>query len=328
MSNPFFTGPFAPMCDLFVSQQRAIGFTYDTQAKRLRRFDDFCKRYDVRNYEITEEIATTYCIRLPNEKDNTRRGRVQVMQIFAEFLVSQGYPSYIPLEKLKRVSAHTPYIFTRDEIKRLFERIDLLEPSNLTTSPLMLPLLFRVLYGCGLRISEALSLLKQDVNTDTGILYIKHGKNDRERIIPMSGSLLEMCRKFLLEVHSGTPTDMPLFYTKSRTPFCHSAIQQQFRNLLWDIGIPYQGKDVGPRIHDIRHTFICHNIHRWAEAGIPIHSKLPILSKYVGHATTNATQWYLRLTSEIYPDIRKICEHELGNFYGNIVGLAEERGDE
>jgi integrase len=78
----------------------------------------------------------------------------------------------------------------------------------------------------------------------------------------------------------------------------------------------------------MRHTFICHNIQRWAEAGIPIHSKLIILSKYVGHASTNSTQWYLRLTAEVYPHIREICERELSGFYANIPGFIREGGDD
>jgi len=327
MGTPYFTGPFAPMCELFVSQKRAVGFLYDTQAKRLRQFDNFCKAYDLQNYEITEELASTYCARRPNESDNSRRDRVYIMRTFAEFLVTQGYPSYV-LQPPKRVEAHTPYIFTKDEVRRLFEGVDALEPTNYTTSHLMLPLLFRILYGCGLRIFEAVSLKKQDVNIETGIIHVNRGKNDRERIVPISDSLLDKCRGFLLGVHSDTPDDMPMFFTKGQTAFSKGAINRHFRNCLWDIGIPYQGKDIGPRVHDMRHTFICHNIQRWAEAGIPIHSKLAILSKYVGHASVNATQWYLRLTAEVYPHIRETCERELGGIYANIPGFMWEGDDD
>lgn len=327
MEKPFFTGPFAPMCELFVRQKRATGFEYNGRERRLRQFDNFCKAYDIHNYEITEELASAYCVRLPNENDNSRRDRVYIMRTFAGFLVAQGYPSYV-LEAPKSVAPHTPYIFTKDEMRRLFERADALQATNYTTNAMMLPLLFRILYGCGMRISEALSLLKQDVDVDKGILHINHGKNDRERIVPMSASMLDKCRTFLSEAHSDTPADMPLFYTKSRTAFSRHTIEGKFRNVLWDIGVPYQGKDIGPRLHDLRHTFICHNIQRWAEANIPIHSKLPILSKYVGHATTNATQWYLRMSAEVYPHIREVCERELGCIYTDIPVFFEEGGNE
>ena len=74
-----------------------------------------------------------------------------------------------------------------------------------------MPLLFRMLYGCGLRISEALALLKSDVDLKDGVLHIRHGKNDRERIVPMSVSLTEECRKYAQAVHKGTTDSIPFF---------------------------------------------------------------------------------------------------------------------
>lgn len=53
MKTPIFTGPFAPMCEAFVAQKRALGFSYEQQAMLLKRFDDFCKAYEVHNYTIT-----------------------------------------------------------------------------------------------------------------------------------------------------------------------------------------------------------------------------------------------------------------------------------
>jgi hypothetical protein len=73
---------------------------------------------------------------------------------------------------------------------------------------------------------------------------------------------------------------------------------------------------------------MCHNIQQWAEQGIPIHSKLPILSKYVGHTSVSATQWYLRLTSEVFPHIREICERELGGMYYGILDEMMIANDE
>ena len=328
MKKLYFTGPFEPMCKLFLAEKRATGVAFEAGEKRLRQFDDFCKGYEIENYAITEGLMTDYCARRPNESDNARRDRLYVVSSFAKFLVRQGYDSYILQELPKRRSSHKPYIFTKDELRSLFERLDAMEPSNLTTAPAVLPALFRVLYGCGLRIHEALLLQKRDVDMEQGILHIRRGKNGHERITPMSESLTLTCRKFMAGAHKDTPEDMALFYAKGRAAYTRSAISRQFRNLLWDIGIPYLGPKAGPRVHDLRHTFMCHNIQRWAEQGIPIHSKLPILSKYVGHTSVSATQWYLRLTSEVFPHIREVCERELGGLYFGILGEALDFGDE
>ena len=78
------------------------------------------------------------------------------------------------------------YIFSKEELSRLFNRLDQLEPNNYTTGYMVFPALFRTVYGCGLRISEALKLQKADVDIADGLLHIRHGKNDKERILPVS----------------------------------------------------------------------------------------------------------------------------------------------
>lgn len=320
MRQPYFDGPFAPLCELYVAQKRAAGLQYEQQAKLLRMFDNFCKGHNIQNYTITEEIAMAWCKLRPNEKEVSRHSRVSEMQRFSVFLTKQGYPSYLMAALPKKGELHTPYIFSKEEIQRIFQRLDTLERTNVAPiRHLVFPLLIRMLYGCGLRISEALALMKGDVDTPKGIIHIRRSKNDRERIVPMSVSLTDACRHYALEVHAGSADDMPFFYTKARAGYSQSAITKQFRGFLWDVGIPYRGKDFGPRVHDLRHTFICHNVQQWTEQGTPIQHMLPILSKYVGHTSISATQWYLRLTSEIYPHLCEICERELGGMYAGIA---------
>jgi integrase len=319
MTKSYFSGPFAELCEQFVTQKRATGVLYDSQAKRLRQFDNFCKDYDIQNYSVTEELVAAYCIRRPNESDASRRDRIYIVRTFADFLARQGFTSYVLPELPKRGMPHKPYIFTKDEIHRIFKCLDDMAISSFSTGHLVFPTLFRILYGCGLRISEALSLLKSDLDLENEVLHIKSGKNRHERITPMSRSLAEECRRFILTAHGDTSDETPLFYNKNRTVYARVTIVRHFRNILWDVGIPYLGLNAGPRVHDFRHTFMCHNIHRWAEEGVPIYSKLPILSKYVGHTSVSATQWYLRLTAEVYPHIREICERELGGMYVGIL---------
>ena len=220
MDKSFFNGPFAPLCELYVSQKRAAGLIYEQQANLLKMFDIFCKSFDIQNYVITEEIALAWCKKRPNEKDVTRHNRVSEMQRFSTFLVKQGYPSFLFPELPKKGVLHTPYIFSMEEMKRIFDRLDALTPTNISPiRHLAIPLLFRVLFGCGLRISEALALEKRDVDLDKGILHIRHGKNDRERLVPMIASLTELCKNYLKLAHKHTPSNTPFFYAKAHAPY-------------------------------------------------------------------------------------------------------------
>ena len=324
MEKSYFTGPFAPLCETFVAQKRAAGAVYDTQARRLQQFDKLCKAHNIQDPIITKEIALEWYKQRPNEKLSSRRDRVQVLQQFSEFLCRQGYPSFLFPELPKGGENHEPYIFSKEELRRLFNRLDQLEPNNYTTGYMVFPVLFRTVYGCGLRISEALNLQKMDVDIADGLLHVRHGKNGRERILPVSGSLQQRLSSYMGLAHKETLLDAPFFYAKTFQPYSRSAVHSQFKGFLWDVGITYRGKDLGPRIHDLRHTMVCHNIRSWVEAGIPISSRLPILSKYLGHKSIASTQWYLRLTADLYPHIRDICERELAGFYASLPKLGSE----
>lgn len=326
--KPYFTGPFAPMCEAFVAQKRACGLDYSQQALLLRMFDNFCKDYEVQKYIVTEEIALAWAQLRPNEKDITRHGRVSEMQRFSEYLRGQGYPSYLYPELPKYSHTHIPYIFTKEELHRIFTRLEKLEVvSGAPYRHLALPLLIRMLYGCGLRISEALKLDKCDVDLENGTLHIRHGKNDNERIVPMSETLTAECSAFMLAAHKNTTEKTPFIYAKGRKRYSNSYIGKFFRGILWDAGIPYRGEDYGPRVHDLRHTFACHNIQAWAENGVSIHNQLLVLSRYLGHTSVSATQWYLRLTVQTYPHIQDICERELGGIYAPFELIAEGEAD-
>ena len=75
--KPFFTGPFAPICESYVAQKRASGLDYNQQAKLLRLFDNFCKDYEIQSYTITKDTCANKVIHptcfqpFPNAENNT-----------------------------------------------------------------------------------------------------------------------------------------------------------------------------------------------------------------------------------------------------------------
>lgn len=180
-----FTGPFAPMCEQFVAQKRAFDIDYTQQEKLLHMFDTFSKTYPVEPFIIDEALALAWCQKRPNEADLTRYNRIMEMQRFARFLIDQGYPSYLINFRPAKNSTHTPYIFTKEEIHRIFKTVDVLKPcTSVPYRHLVMPILLRLLYGCGLRISETLALRVADIDLENGVLHIRHGKNGRERLVP------------------------------------------------------------------------------------------------------------------------------------------------
>lgn len=173
------------------------------------------------------------------------------------------------------------------------------------SSLLSMPALLRLLYSTGLRIGEALDLKDQDVNLEENYLRVKDSKNDQERIIPISDSLVSVCQDYLRYRHL-LPLQRPPthFFVKLDGRRCgRISVSTWFKRCLHQAGIPYIGRNYGPRIHDLRHTFAVTSLASMAEAGIDLYVSLPVLSRYLGHQSLEATNHYVRLTASMYPDL-------------------------
>lgn len=319
--NPVFDGPFAPMCEAFVRQRRALGVQYNGQIWTLRRFDNLAKSFNIQNFTISRELAGAWMEKSPNESDSYHANRLYVIWHFADFLVQQGHDSYFRRFKVRRNSAHAPYIFTKDEMGRIFAVLDNIEYSPCSPNKhKAFPVLYRILYGCGLRISEALHLTVKDVDVRSSMIHIASGKNDKERLVPMSESLALWCAAYLDETHTGHDESHMFFYNRDGKPYCVSNIEKHFRTMLWDADIPYCGRNLGPRLHDIRHTFVCHRLNEWANSGFDLMAGLPVLSKYLGHENVAGTQWYLKMTAEAYPEITEKMNALTGYAFPEVGG--------
>ncbi|MFG6324569.1 MAG: tyrosine-type recombinase/integrase, partial [Lachnospiraceae bacterium] len=98
------------------------------------------------------------------------------------------------------------------------------------------------------------------------------------------------------------------FPAPDKTMISPMTVYQRYRRYLEAAGISHGGKGQGPRLHDIRHTFAVHVLQKWIKEEAELTAMLPILSTYMGHKTVRSTAGYLRLTTEVYPDLLKKVE--------------------
>jgi site-specific recombinase XerD len=172
---------------------------------------------------------------------------------------------------------------------------------------IILPALFRLLYGTGIRINEALSLLDDDVNFEQNYLIVRDSKNGKERIIPISESLSSVCREYVkYRERMPVKRENNFFFMSLNGSKCkHGVVYEWFRKILSKAEIPYKGNHQGPRIHDLRYTFAVHSLAKMAEEGTDLYCALPYLSAYLGHQSIRATNGYVRLTADMYPNLLK-----------------------
>ena len=150
-----------------------------------------------------------------------------------------------------------------------------------------------------------------DVDLENGILTVRFAKFEKSRYVPMSSDVVAD-----LKTYMDSNTHEPfLFPGRTGQQLGQKSVYSEFRRVLLAAGIPHYGRGKGPRVHDFRHTFACHCLHRWIKNGIPVSSALPRLSTYMGHNDITATEKYLHMTAEVYPEISE----KLSLKYGYLI---------
>ena len=306
MGSPQFTGPLAYFCIQFVEYKHAVGCKYYREVLSLQAFDLFCKRNFPKAMSLNKELVYAWTARQSHETPNNQLFRISVIRQFAKYLDSQGYDSFIHPPCYNMTAArHVPYVFTEDEIGRILYSADHLEKRNV--SPyyhITTPIIMKTLYGCGLRITEALTLRMRDVDMKNKIIIVLDSKYGKNRIAPMSDSLWKAYLEYITFYRFGTEMEDPLFPDLLTAHGFYS----RFREVLRMAGISHRGRGKGPRLHDMRHTFAVHCLNRWVREGRDIYAMLPILSEYLGHNSISATSDYLRLTPASFQDFLYVAK--------------------
>ncbi len=312
MSSKSFWSVFAPHIDDFISLKRSLGYKYKEEERTLYTFDQFVLDQGHTYLGLTKEISDKWANRRHNEAELTIYGKVKVVKQFAEYMHDQGIKTYVPQLPKYPGCTFIPYIYSHEEISSIFRACDSLRMRhrNVYSCLLIMPCLFRLLYGTGIRISEALSLKNKDVNINGRYLTLEDTKNGKDRLVPMSNSLTAVCKDYLEQRDklpvSGLKSENGPFFVSLNGGVCkHGAVHRWFRKVLVLAGIPFTGNRKGPRIHDIRHSFACHSFLKLSDEGVDLYCSWPYLSTYLGHQSLESTEQYIRLTSQMYPELLK-----------------------
>lgn len=303
---------FSELIQEFIDYKRSAGYKYESEITCLKEFDELCCSLNIMSPVITKELSDIWCTKKPHESERgSYQKRVSCIRQFALYLISSGYEAYIPvnLEYIRhRKSKYSAYIFSHEEMDRIFKASNQVYPNRQSTMHLVMPVLIRLLYCTGLRVMEALKLQLKNVNLSEGTLLIESAKFNKDRLIPLSESMREILIQYCSVMHPYYLPEDYLFVGITREPCSHHNIYLRFREILVSAGINHAGRGYGPRIHDIRHTHCCHVLENASHNKTDLTNMLPALSVYMGHESVIATSQYLKMTAEIYPDILHAVE--------------------
>jgi integrase len=281
----------------FIAMKEASGIDCLRTKWILLEIDNFFFNKDVRNAVITRELILQWKQTRVNDHPGTLYAKFSIISQLARYMSRQGHDCYIP--QLPKYTAHktgfTPYIFTFEQMKMLFEKSSQLEvyDAHMNSTMFCIPAVLRLLYSTGVRISEALSIRNRDVVFERKYIHIRKTKNGSERIVPVNDELEKVLKQYMsyrdrMPLESTNAPD-GFFFIKPDGTYCKApSVYTWFRTLLSWCNIPYKGNHHEPRVHDIRHTFSVHALVQMAHNGQDIYSSLPVISTCLGHKSLSA----------------------------------------
>ena len=305
---------------LFIQYKQGLGFSYGYPVQGcLSRINASLveSKTSILDRDTVEKLSE----RRPGEAAGTQQKRISLLRHFAQFLNDMGAEAYVTPASysVKWIDSFAPYIFSHEQIEAIFAAADSLPPNRVSPHyHLVWPTFIRVLYGCGLRLSEALALRTDNVNLEDGILFIDKSKKGTSRYVPMSATLTKYCCKYADMVHLDGQTSY-FFTAPDGGRYGPNTAYDRLKSIYEKARIPRLSNGLLPRIHDLRHTFCCHALEQMQAKNLDLYYALPILSTYVGHQGIRDTERYLRLPAFQFDSL-------VGTELGLLKGIIPEVG--
>lgn len=303
-----FTSCFLNDIQGLIEQKKQSGYIYDSAKYILIQFDKFCVENHIDRAIITKELSDTWQSYHADEAKSRRASRMSVLRQLAQYMNSQGNECYIP-SKFSAKSYRVPYVMNEREIKELFTVADDYAPKvnadrfNILAEEYKV--LFRFIYCCGLRVSEARKLKLEDIDFERKTALILRSKGDKDRLIYIADDVCKMCLDMLDLLHDKYHFYSEYLFSSSdpNTPLQVASINKKFREFWKKTSGASDSKY--PTVHSLRYSFVVTRMNLWMEKGENLTAMMPYLSKYLGHESVENTYYYYHQIESTFKIVRQ-----------------------
>jgi integrase len=297
----------------YLDERRNLGFALRISGRQLMSFARFADASGHRG-PLTLDLITNWA------RDRAKRAtpltwarRIKIVRPFAKHRARLDPRTHVPdadtFGRCRRRLA--PHVYTDQEISDLLDAAGRLSPRGALRSATYRAL-FGLIAATGLRVSEALRLQCADVDLDAGMLTVRQTKFAKSRLVPLHPTTVRALKQYLAQRRRHLPTAQggPFLASSRGTALAYRTVHCVFDRLRKQLGWTARGGHPEPRIHDLRHTFICRRVQLWHEHGTDIDNAMVALSTYVGHAKVSDTYWYLTAA----PDLMAVAARRFEQF--------------
>ncbi len=267
----------------------------------LREFLHYLENENINQINlINVQIIKDYYNHLKTRDNQSREGglskaylnkHIQALFKFNEYLKQHNHKGIsIHLKREEQNQRDSLQILTQDEIKALFKATDYSnEQERIRKRDKVILVL---LYSCGLRRNEVVNLKIKDILFDKERIYVRKGKNYKERYVPINDYNLKIIEEYIYDYR-------PAFYNYKQTEYLlinyrGKPLQgQSLSNRLNEIANTTQDKSIIKKQitpHILRHSIATHLLEKGAN--------IETISQFLGHSSLESTQIYTHLLED------------------------------
>lgn len=233
--------------------------------------------------KITEETIQQFIYAISKEVNARSQARIiSGLKSFFSYLIFEDYRTDSPMELIEapRLGRKLPDTLSVQDIDNLIAAIDLSKPEGERNRAII-----ETLYGCGLRVSELVSLKISDLFFDEGFIKIT-GKGDKQRFVPIS----EVTQKYILLYRNLIRSQLQIQKGFEDTLFLNRRGKQLTRamicTIIKELAVAINlNKVISP--HTLRHSFATHLLENGAD--------LRSIQLLLGHESITTTEIYVHL---------------------------------
>jgi len=240
---------------------------------------------------ITTERIEAYLGSVHLSKRSTAR-LLSALRSFFDWCMEEGEIKENPCDRIDapKLGKYLPAVLSVEEVTAILESVDLNKPFGKRDRAIL-----EVLYGCGLRVSEAASLRISHVHLEEGFVDII-GKGDKQRLVPLGEVAAQAIQAYLQDrpVPASRAFEDILFLNRFGRPISRVSLFNLVKRQAMAAGIQ---KEISP--HTFRHSFATHLIENGAD--------LRIVQEMLGHESILTTEIYTHVDTKTWH--RSVLEH-------------------
>jgi integrase/recombinase XerC len=270
-------------------EKNCSSYTIEHYEKDILDFTSFLKQQAIEGFAAVSYVLVRHYLVILHEKQyarNTVARKISALRSFYRFLNREKIMDHNPfaLASLPKKAKLLPQFLYTEELEKLFKVSDLETPLGQRNQAIL-----ELLYGTGIRVSEACKVQLKDIDLNMEAVLVK-GKGKKERYVPIGSFAKEALEKYITDgrmelLEKTEHKSDSLFLNYKGEPLSSRSVREVLNKLIEESALTIH---ISP--HVLRHTFATHMLNEGAD--------LRAVQEILGHASLTSTQVYTHVTKD------------------------------